>query len=69
MAAIFHGLLYTIEDLVICAPVGTSEMKKVWETIRTLDPRARFRPDKMPMSQELVESPLMNERRKQGELF
>jgi hypothetical protein len=52
VAATVHGSVRFTADLDVCAPLDQSNVAKIINALRGLNPRFRFRPDKMRMWEE-----------------
>jgi hypothetical protein len=49
MAAMLHGSAVVTQDVDVCAPLEPPNLERIVRALRGLDPRFRFRPDKMPL--------------------
>jgi predicted nucleotidyltransferase len=54
MAAIAHGSPTMTNDVDVCAPMSDENLLRIVAALREVRPRLRFRPDLMPMPQDLI---------------
>jgi predicted nucleotidyltransferase len=52
MAAVVHGSSVVTRDVDVCAPLDLANLERIVRALQGLNPRFRFRPDKMPLFDE-----------------